>query len=48
LIYRLAASRTKMMMVNTIKPVPYCIDVKKGSKKNQKAILYAVLIKASG
>jgi hypothetical protein len=38
-VYRFSASRTNMIMVNAIKPVPYSIAVKKGSKKTQKAAL---------
>jgi len=39
LAYKLAPSLTKIMMVNNMKAVPYSIDVKKGSRKTQKAIL---------
>ena len=48
LVYKVAASLTKMMMENATKPVPKVIDVKKGSKKIQKTALYAMRIKASG
>jgi hypothetical protein len=37
--YRLAASLRKITAVNRIKPVPYSIAVKKGSKKIQKTAL---------
>jgi hypothetical protein len=39
LVYRFRPSLTKIMMVNAIKPVPYSIAVKKGSRKIQKAAL---------
>lgn len=47
-VYKLTTSLIKITTVNTKKPVLYCMLVKKGTRKIQKARLYAFLIRASG
>ena len=47
-VYRFKTSLIAIITVNTIKPVLYSMAVKNGTKKIQKAALYAILIRVIG